>query len=74
MQLWQMDVMGRVFLAGGQEVKIVTGCGRACPVVCRGRGDPYPITRVRALRGVALRKRDGLCWRIRASCGAVAQG
>ena len=25
MQLWQMDVMGRVFLAGGQEVKIVTG-------------------------------------------------
>ena len=25
MELWQMDVMGRVFLAGGQEVKIVTG-------------------------------------------------
>jgi transposase InsO family protein len=25
MQLWQMDVMGRVRLAGGQEVKIVTG-------------------------------------------------
>ena len=25
MQLWQMDVMGRVHLAGGQEVKIVTG-------------------------------------------------
>jgi transposase InsO family protein len=25
MQLWQMDVMGRVFLADGQEVKIVTG-------------------------------------------------
>jgi transposase InsO family protein len=25
MQLWQMDVMGRVFLAGGQEVKVVTG-------------------------------------------------
>lgn len=25
MQLWQMDVMGRVFLSGGQEVKIVTG-------------------------------------------------
>jgi transposase InsO family protein len=25
MQLWQMDVMGRVHLAGGTEVKIVTG-------------------------------------------------
>jgi transposase InsO family protein len=25
MELWQMDVMGRVFLAGGQEVKVVTG-------------------------------------------------
>jgi transposase InsO family protein len=25
MELWQMDVMGRVFLADGQEVKIVTG-------------------------------------------------
>jgi transposase InsO family protein len=25
MGLWQMDVMGRVFLAGGAEVKIVTG-------------------------------------------------
>jgi transposase InsO family protein len=25
MALWQMDVMGRVHLAGGQEVKIVTG-------------------------------------------------
>jgi hypothetical protein len=25
MQLWQMDVMGRVRLAGGQEVKVVTG-------------------------------------------------
>jgi transposase InsO family protein len=25
MQLWQMDVMGRVHLAGGREVKIVTG-------------------------------------------------
>jgi len=23
--MWQMDVMGRVHLAGGQEVKIVTG-------------------------------------------------
>ena len=23
MELWQMDVMGRVFLAGGQEVKVV---------------------------------------------------
>jgi transposase InsO family protein len=25
MELWQMDVMGRVFLAGGAEVKVVTG-------------------------------------------------
>lgn len=25
MELWQMDVMGRVFLAGGREVKLVTG-------------------------------------------------
>ena len=25
MELWQMDVMGRVFLAGGEEVKVVTG-------------------------------------------------
>jgi transposase InsO family protein len=25
MELWQMDVMGRVFLADGQEVKVVTG-------------------------------------------------
>ena len=25
MQLWQMDVLGRVQLAGGQEVKVVTG-------------------------------------------------
>ncbi len=25
MQLWQMDVMGRVLLASGQEVKVVTG-------------------------------------------------
>jgi len=25
MDLWQMDVMGRVFLAGGLEVKVVTG-------------------------------------------------
>jgi transposase InsO family protein len=25
MELWQMDVMGRVYLAGGEEVKVVTG-------------------------------------------------
>lgn len=25
MELWQMDVMGRVYLAGGAEVKVVTG-------------------------------------------------
>jgi hypothetical protein len=29
MQLWQMDVMGRVFLASGQEDKIVTGIDAA---------------------------------------------
>jgi hypothetical protein len=35
MQLWQMDVMGRVHLAGGQEVKVVTGIGdHARFVVC----------------------------------------
>ena len=27
MELWQMDVMGRVHLTGGQEVKVVTGTG-----------------------------------------------
>jgi transposase InsO family protein len=35
MQLWQMDVTGRVRLAGGQEVKIVTGIDDHCRfVVC----------------------------------------
>jgi len=35
MQLWQMDVMGRVHLAGGQEVKIVAGVdGHSRFIVC----------------------------------------
>jgi hypothetical protein len=34
-------MMGRVFLVGGQEVKIVTGCGPACPVMW-GAGGPLP--------------------------------
>src|SRR5690242_21651219 len=35
MQLWQMDVMGRVHLADGQEVKVVTGIDDHSPfIVC----------------------------------------
>jgi transposase InsO family protein len=35
MDLWQMDVMGQVCLAGGIEVKIVTGIDDHCRfVVC----------------------------------------
>ena len=42
MELWQMDVMGRVHLAGGTEVKIVTGIDDhsrfiVCAKVVRGR-------------------------------------
>ncbi len=56
MQLWQMDVMGRVHLAGGQEVKIVTGiddhsrfivCARA---VLRATARPVCLALAGALR------------------------
>jgi hypothetical protein len=37
MELWQMDVMGRVHLAGGQEVKVVTGIDdHSRFIVCAG--------------------------------------
>jgi hypothetical protein len=40
MELWQMDVMGRVFLADGLEVKVVTGIDdHSRFIVCaKGRG------------------------------------
>jgi transposase InsO family protein len=56
MDLWQMDVMGRVHLAGGAEVKIVTGiddhsrfvvCARA---VMRATARPVCLALARALR------------------------
>jgi hypothetical protein len=56
MDLWQMDVMGRVFLAGGAEVKIVTGiddhsrfivCAR---VVLRATARPVCLALAGALR------------------------
>jgi len=56
MELWQMDVMGRVFLADGQEVKIVTGiddhsrfivCAR---VVLRATARPVCLALTEALR------------------------
>jgi transposase InsO family protein len=56
MQLWQMDVMGRVQLAGGQEVKIVTGiddhsrfivCAKA---VLRATARPVCLALAEALR------------------------
>jgi transposase InsO family protein len=56
MQLWQMDVMGRVFLAGGQEVKVVTGiddhsrfivCAKA---VVRATAGPVCLALAEALR------------------------
>jgi transposase InsO family protein len=56
MQLWQMDVMGRVHLAGGAEVKVVTGiddhfrfvvCARA---VLRATARPVCLALAGALR------------------------
>jgi len=56
MQLWQMDVMGRVHLAGGMEVKIVTGiddhsrfvvCAKA---VLRATARPVCLALAEALR------------------------
>jgi len=61
MDLWQMDVMGRVYLAGGAEVKIVTGiddhsrfvvCAEA---VMRASG-PNPLVARLAAEVVALRQ------------------
>ena len=56
MQLWQMDVMGRVHLAGGQEIKVVTGiddhsrfivCAKA---VMRATARPVCLALAEALR------------------------
>ena len=56
MQLWQMDVMGRVHLAGGTEVKVVTGiddhsrfvvCAKA---VMRATAQPVCLALAEALR------------------------
>jgi transposase InsO family protein len=56
MELWQMDVMGRVHLAGGLEVKVVTGiddhsrfivCAR---VVVRATARPVCVALTEALR------------------------
>jgi transposase InsO family protein len=44
MQLWQMDVMGRVHLAGGQEVKVVTGIGgHSRFIVCAKAAAARPV-------------------------------
>jgi transposase len=56
MGLWQMDVMGRVYLAGGAEVKIVTGIGdHSRFVVCakavlRATARPVCLALAQALR------------------------
>jgi transposase InsO family protein len=56
MQLWQMDVMGRVHLAGGVEVNVVTGiddhsrfvvCAKA---VMRATAQPVCLALAEALR------------------------
>jgi transposase InsO family protein len=56
MELWQMDVMGRVFLAGGQEVKVVTGIDDhsrfivCAKVVLRATARPVCLALAEALR------------------------
>ena len=56
MQLWQMDVMGRVHLAGGQEVKVVTGIDDhsrfvvCAKVVLRATARPVCLALAGALR------------------------
>jgi transposase InsO family protein len=56
MQLWQMDVMGRVHLAGGQEVKVVTGIDDhsrfivCAQVVVRATARPVCLALAGALR------------------------
>jgi transposase InsO family protein len=56
MELWQMDVMGRVFLSGGQEVKVVTGIDDhsrflvCAKVVVRATARPVCLALAEALR------------------------
>ena len=56
MQLWQMDVMGRVHLAGGTEVKVVTGIDDhsrfivCAKVVLRATARPVCLALAEALR------------------------
>jgi transposase InsO family protein len=56
MELWQMDVMGRVFLADGQEVKVVTGIDDhsrfavCAKVVARATARPVCLALAEALR------------------------
>jgi transposase InsO family protein len=56
MELWQMDVMGRVFLAGGTEVKVVTGIDDhsrfvvCAKVVLRATARPVCLALTGALR------------------------
>jgi transposase InsO family protein len=56
MRLWQMDVMGRVHLAGGQEVKVVTGIDDhsrfivCAQVVVRATARPVCLALAGALR------------------------
>jgi transposase InsO family protein len=56
MQLWQMDVMGRVHLAGGQEVKVVTGIDDhsrfvvCAKIVARATARPVYLALAEALR------------------------
>jgi transposase InsO family protein len=60
MELWQMDVMGRVYLAGGLEVKVVTGiddhsrCIVCARVVARATARPVcqALTEALARHGV----------------------
>jgi transposase-like protein len=56
MELWQMDVMGRVHLAGGLEVKVVTGIDDhsrfivSAKVVVRATARPVCVALTEALR------------------------
>jgi transposase InsO family protein len=71
MELWQMDVMGRVHLADGQEVKVVTGIDDhsrfvvSAKVVTRATARPVcqALAEALALHGVPgqiLTQRQGL--------------
>jgi transposase-like protein len=82
MELWQMDVMGRVFLSGGEEVKIVTGLDDhsrfivSAKVVARATARPVCQALGEALRrhgvpGQILTDiQDGWCLRNAARCPA----